>query len=334
MKLQVTIFCVCLSFFTAMSVSLEGWKELQASDIETLYINQRLDHFNAIDKTVWKQRYLQKMTYYKEGGPMFLLIGGEWNVESHAFEIGNGGGQLYGQLEKWLKEYHAGIIYLEHRYYGESIPRVHETLEDYSWLSSRQALNDIAEFIQQMNQARNITGPWISFGCSYGGSLATWLRTKFPHLIHGSIADSAPVLAANVNLPRLTAKLEDEDPWFYQVCSEFGWRFWYLDLPTECQKLGEIFTTEYMQELRNDTNIYYGAKEIDVDNVVSLTASKDKWTPFAITEDINDNSPAYTIKNGIHCDAYNPTRTKGDPDSVKKAVNIVEQNIKKWIKNA
>ena len=77
------------------------------------------------------------MTYYKEGGPMFLLIGGEWNVESHAFEIGNGGGQLYGQLEKWLKEYHAGIIYLEHRYYGESIPRVHETLEDYSWLSSR-----------------------------------------------------------------------------------------------------------------------------------------------------------------------------------------------------
>ena len=43
-----------------MSVSLEGWKELQTSDIETLYINQRLDHFNAIDKTVWKQRYLQK----------------------------------------------------------------------------------------------------------------------------------------------------------------------------------------------------------------------------------------------------------------------------------
>merc|ERR1711872_259912 len=101
-------------------------------------------------------------------------------------------------------------------------------------------------------------------------------------------------------------KLEDEDPWFYQVCSEFGWRFWYLDLTTECQKLGEIFTTEYMQELRNDTNIYYGQKEIDVDNVVSLTG-------------FNDKSPAYTIKNGGHCDAYFPTRTIGDPDSVKKA---------------
>ena len=78
------------------------------------------------------------MTHYEEGGPIFLLIGGEWTLDKYYAErIGNGPSQLYGQLEKWLKEYHAGIIYLEHRYYGKSIPRVHETLEDYSWLSSR-----------------------------------------------------------------------------------------------------------------------------------------------------------------------------------------------------
>ena len=79
-----------------------------------------------------------------------------------------------------------------------------------------------------MNQARNITGPWISFGCSYAGSLAIWLRTKFPHLVQGSVADSAPVEAANVNLPRLTMSRltmtpEDWDAWWYQTCSEFGW---------------------------------------------------------------------------------------------------------------
>ena len=121
--------------------------------------------------------------------------------------------------------------------------RYHERVECpllFCLFCNRQALNDIAEFIQQMNQARNITGPWISFGCSYAGSLATWLRTKFPHLIHGSIADSAPVLAANVNLPRLTAKLEDEDPWFYQVCSEFGWRFWYLDVRIKFKILSKM----------------------------------------------------------------------------------------------
>ena len=76
------------------------------------------------------------MTHYEEGGPMFLLIGGESSIGPGRIRK-NGNIQLYGQLEKWLKEYRAGIIYLEHRYYGESIPRVHETLEDYSWLSSR-----------------------------------------------------------------------------------------------------------------------------------------------------------------------------------------------------
>ena len=66
-------------------------------------------------------------------------------------------------------------------------------------LCCRQALNDIAEFVQQMNQQHNFTGPWITFGCSYAGSLATWMRYLFPHLIQGSIADSAPVEAADVN---------------------------------------------------------------------------------------------------------------------------------------
>ena len=52
-----------------------------------------------------------------------------------------------------------------------------------------------------------------------------------------------------------------------------------------------------MEELRNDTNIYYGAKEIDVENVVFVTGEKDSWTKWAITEDLNENSPAFMIKS-------------------------------------
>ena len=52
-----------------------------------------------------------------------------------------------------------------------------------------------------------------------------------------------------------------------------------------------------MEELRNDTNIYYGAKEIDVENVVFVTGEKDPWTQWAITEDLNENSPAFMIKS-------------------------------------
>lgn len=39
------------------------------------------------------------------------------------------------------------------------------------------------------------TNLWISFGGSYPGSLAAWLREKFPHLIHGSVSVSGPLLA-------------------------------------------------------------------------------------------------------------------------------------------
>ena len=59
----------------------------------------------------------------------------------------------------------------------------------------RQALQDLVTFIKGMTKEYVITGPWIVFGCSYAGTLATWLRKLYPNLVAGAVAWSAPLMA-------------------------------------------------------------------------------------------------------------------------------------------
>jgi pimeloyl-ACP methyl ester carboxylesterase len=65
------------------------------------------------------------------------------------------------------------------------------------YLSSEQALADTAYFIEGMYLAHEIphNAKWIVFGGSYSGSLAAWMRAKYPHLVHGAVSSSGPLLA-------------------------------------------------------------------------------------------------------------------------------------------
>ena len=53
----------------------------------------------------------------------------------------------------------------------------------------------MATFIDAMKLAHGFSGPWIAFGGSYPGSMAAWVREKYPHLIQGSVSSSGPLLA-------------------------------------------------------------------------------------------------------------------------------------------
>ena len=59
----------------------------------------------------------------------------------------------------------------------------------------RQAVNDVADFIDSMTKEHIFTGPWITFGGSYSGSLSAWVREKYPHLVKGSVSSSGPLHA-------------------------------------------------------------------------------------------------------------------------------------------
>ncbi|EPS71238.1 hypothetical protein M569_03521, partial [Genlisea aurea] len=160
---------------------------------EEHWFTQTLDHFSPYDHRQFRQRYYEYLDeFHFPDGPIFLKICGE----SACSGITN---DYLGVL---AKKFGAAVVALEHRYYGKSLPFESLPTENLRFLSSKQALFDLAAFRQILHEllrARlndtNADSAWFVFGTSYAGALSAWFRLKFPHLTCGSIASSAVVLA-------------------------------------------------------------------------------------------------------------------------------------------
>ena len=139
-------------------------------------------------------KYIVDTTYFdvNNPGPILMYAGNEGPISEFY--------QLSGFITKTMAEKHKAMsVFIEHRFYGESIPSGGLTDDNLKYLTVENTMLDYLKVLDYVkkdlytDQGHTIP-PVIVFGGSYGGMLAFWLRTKYPHVFEGAIASSAPIM--------------------------------------------------------------------------------------------------------------------------------------------
>ncbi|GAM20714.1 hypothetical protein SAMD00019534_038890, partial [Acytostelium subglobosum LB1] len=155
---------------------------------------QPVDHFEDEKEYVnhyFYQRFCLNNKFVTPGHTpqtIFLILGGENPLDP----------DLVNHLPfiDVANETQAMVVALEIRYYGESLPMPNLTTHHLRFLTTEQILEDIANFqIGLSNYLGLANSKWIVMGCSYGGTLATWYKMKYPNLATAVVASSAPLKA-------------------------------------------------------------------------------------------------------------------------------------------
>ena len=186
-----------------------------------LYFEQELDHFR-FDGRTFQQRYLVDDTHWKPGsGPILFYSGNEGPIDAFW--------EASGFVTTTLAERLGGmVLFAEQRYYGKSLPfgaASTTSAANLAYLNTEQVLADYANMIVSLKPAlaNGTDVPVVTFGGSYGGTLSTLFRAKYPHVVVGAPAASAPLgYYSPTGRTATPTPRFDEYTWFNTVVRDYS----------------------------------------------------------------------------------------------------------------
>jgi len=154
--------------------------KLGASVADAQILHVPLDHFNMSDPRTLPLRYWIDSSVAKEGGPIFIHMGGE---------------AAAGPVRAGPREEAHGAVAVgyEHRFYGESVPEGELERDNMPYLSVEQNLADAKAVVEHVRGSG--TNAAVAFGGSYSGATCAWFRVQYPETVAGCVSESGVVNA-------------------------------------------------------------------------------------------------------------------------------------------
>ncbi|XP_065354694.1 putative serine protease K12H4.7 [Calliphora vicina] len=158
-------------------------------EIKEKWLQQPLNHFDANNTETWMMRYFVNDEFYQTGAPVFVFVGGEWEIFPHMLKSGH--------FYDMARQQAAVMFYTEHRYYGQSWPRSNSSTNNLQYLNVLQSLADLKYFLTyQKSSAKALENSKVVLvGGSYSGSMVAWFMKLYPQMADVAWASSAPLRA-------------------------------------------------------------------------------------------------------------------------------------------
>ena len=308
---------------------------------------QNIDHFGQLPGQTFAQRYWIDSEYASQGddAPVIYHICGEGDATQGYF--------LNDNAIAWAQTLGAHLVYLEHRYYGQSLPFADLSSDHLQYLTLGNVLEDLATFQKWVASTQGWKGKWVSVGGSYSGTLSALYRQKHPELIAGALASSAPMISGAGQAEGTQQDVEElssTDPsddsggrqWVYQACTTFG--FWEAEgaeagaplfYPSSwlCQQLfGNVTLVNSSTYNQTYDQPFISDSTAAPSNILFTYGSDDVWTALGLSTQTNANSKiTIQVINGAgHHFDLNAPDSSDSADVVNARAEFVAL-AKQWI---